>query len=169
MEKLLHHVHLCLGSNVGDRVNHLSFARSEIDQTIGSIIRASLVYESEPWMMPDAGWFLNQVVTCQTHLDPTEVLKRTQFIEHQRGAARKPRGNNAYESRLLDIDILYFNGSHFISEMLTVPHPNIAHRRFVLTPMAEIEPDFRHPILGSTQLDLLIRCPDKSIVFPLNI
>lgn len=129
-----HEVIVALGSNLGDREGYLRFAVSEL----GNVVAMSQVYETEPVGGPDdQGAYLNMVVKVQTSLDPYAFIRRCQRIEANALRQRIVH----WGPRTLDVDMLFYDDVHITSEALTVPHPRIAERRFVLTPLSEIAPE----------------------------
>ncbi|MBO9614451.1 MAG: 2-amino-4-hydroxy-6-hydroxymethyldihydropteridine diphosphokinase [Dyadobacter sp.] len=153
-------VFLLLGSNLGDRGQVLASAREAIAAQAGSIIRQSAIYETEPWGNTDQPVFLNQVLEISTSLLPEDLLRIILNIEHDLGRVRYER----WGARVIDIDILYFGQTVMDSARLTLPHPRIQDRRFVLAPLAEIAAGFVHPLLQKTSAQLLEQCPDTSAV-----
>ena len=153
-------VFLLLGSNLGDRGQVLASAREAIAAQAGSIIRQSAIYETEPWGNTDQPVFLNQVLEISTSLLPEDLLRIILNIEHDLGRVRYER----WGARVIDIDILYFGQTVMDSARLTLPHPRIQDRRFVLAPLAEIAAGFVHPLLQKTSTQLLEECPDTSAV-----
>ncbi len=149
---------LCLGSNLGDRERLLSGARREITERIGKLNGISSVYETRPWGFEAGPWFLNQVVFVDTFLSPEAVLEEILRIEKQHGRERHVQAG--YQSRTLDIDILYYDKLVMMTEALTIPHPLLHLRRFVLEPLAEIDPAYIHPVLGFSNRELLTACHD---------
>jgi len=123
-----------------------------IEERIGKIKQRSSVYESEPWGFETEHRFLNAVVVVETALSPEAVLREAHAIEDIMG---RTRNGNGYTSRTMDIDILFFNDDVINTPTLTVPHPRLHERRFVLLPLAEIMPDKVHPVLGKSIKDLL--------------
>jgi 2-amino-4-hydroxy-6-hydroxymethyldihydropteridine diphosphokinase len=158
---MLRTVFLCIGGNLGEREANLEEARDFIDFNLGDVIAASAIYESEPWGMTDVPNFLNQVVQIQTELSNEELLSEILELEEFFGRERNAEG---YVSREMDIDMLFINQEIIETETLRVPHPRIAQRRFVLTPLAEIAPDLIHPELKKSIQELLASCPDKGLV-----
>jgi 2-amino-4-hydroxy-6-hydroxymethyldihydropteridine diphosphokinase len=154
-------IYLCIGGNLGEREANLEEARDFIDFNLGDVIAASAIYESEPWGMTDVPNFLNQVVQIQTELSNEELLSEILELEEFFGRERNAEG---YVSREMDIDMLFINQEIIETETLRVPHPRIAQRRFVLTPLAEIAPDLIHPELKKSIQELLASCPDKGLV-----
>lgn len=154
------HVYLLLGSNLGDRFQVMAAARESIAEQAGTIVSGSAIYETEPWGITDQPAFLNQVLEIRTALLPEELLRVVLNIEHELGRARYER----WGARIIDIDLLYFGDTVQDSARLTLPHPRIQERRFVLAPLAEIAPHFIHPVFNKTTLTLLADCPDDSQV-----
>ena len=116
----------------------------------------SAVYETAAWGITEQPDFWNQVVVLETDLQPEPLLKAILAIEQSLGRERDLR----WGARTLDVDILYYNEQIIETPALSVPHPQIANRRFTLAPLAEIAPDFVHPVLKITQLQLLDACTD---------
>ncbi|MDL2308050.1 2-amino-4-hydroxy-6-hydroxymethyldihydropteridine diphosphokinase [Bacteroidales bacterium OttesenSCG-928-C03] len=131
---------LSLGGNVGDRDSYLQQARQLIMDRIGEITRLSSVRETEAWGF-DSEPFLNQVVVVETELPPMELLEVLKKIEIVLGRNHKTEyhdGQAVYHSRTMDIDILYYSDFHIETENLTIPHPRICEREFVLAPLREL-------------------------------
>jgi 2-amino-4-hydroxy-6-hydroxymethyldihydropteridine diphosphokinase len=163
MGKSLHTVYLLLGGNLNNIEQTFINAISELKLNGCEIEQTSSLYESPPWGFESSNTFLNQVLSISTSLLPKELLDTIQSIEQKLGRVRT--GNNAsYESRTIDIDILYFNSIHMKSPHLTIPHPEIQNRRFTLLPLTEINPSFFHPILNKSNSELLDLCSDNSLV-----
>jgi len=154
-------VYLLLGSNLGDREGVIKQAIDLIEKKIGTVHSKSSVYETEPWGKTDQPGFLNLALEVVTSLSALEVLEEALAIEKQLGRVRLER----WGSRIIDIDIIFFNQEIIhIKERLTVPHPEMQNRKFVLEPLCEIAPDFRHPVLNQTIRQLYITLEDKAIV-----
>jgi 2-amino-4-hydroxy-6-hydroxymethyldihydropteridine diphosphokinase len=142
---------LGLGSNVGDREANLRDAVDRLAPEEIRVLRRSSLYETAPQELRDQPWFLNAVVEVETSLFPMQLLARIREIERQMGRRRlTPKG-----PRNIDIDILFYASSVIATAELEVPHPRLAQRRFVLEPLAEIAPDFRHPVTGKTAMEML--------------
>jgi 2-amino-4-hydroxy-6-hydroxymethyldihydropteridine diphosphokinase len=136
-------------------------AKSEIQQELGVIENESSIYETAAWGFESENHFLNQVVFILTEHEAREILKKCQKIENKLG---RTRGSDQYASRTMDIDILFFNDGIINEPELIVPHQHIHKRRFTLDPLAEIAPDFVHPVLNKTLKQLLKDCSDNSEV-----
>ena len=152
--------YLLLGTNLGDRAKHLEAARTGLSRTAGTIRGLSGVYETAAWGITEQPVFWNQVVLLETDLPPEALLAAVLAIEQSLGRERDQR----WGARTLDVDILYYNDQVIESPSLSVPHPQIANRRFTLAPLAEIAPDFLHPVLRLSQRQLLDACPDPLTV-----
>jgi 2-amino-4-hydroxy-6-hydroxymethyldihydropteridine diphosphokinase len=154
---------LSLGGNLGNRLDNISQAMGHIEKQIGNIKRYSSVYESEAWGFETEDRFLNVVVVVETALSPETLLQKAQEIETLLGRTRTGTG---YASRTMDIDILFFNEEIINTPTLTIPHPLLHERRFVLLPLYEILPDKVHPVLRKTIAELLAECEDEGEVTP---
>ncbi len=146
-------VYLALGANLGDRGQNLAEAIGWLGQAI-AITQVSPIYETAPWGVLDQPDFLNQVIAGSTDLTPFALLAATQGIEQAMG--RQPHGPR-YGPRLIDIDMLFYGALTFASYALTLPHPRLVERSFVLQPLADIAPDLVHPGLGCTVATLWAR------------
>lgn len=155
-------VYLSIGSNMGDRLDYLSKANKLIRQRIGNIIKESSIYETEPWGFLSDDLFLNQVVIADSPHSPTDILNEVKTIEKYIG--RNQILTKEYASRVMDIDILFYNDLIFESQHLTFPHLHLHKRNFVLVPLCEISPEFIHPVFQIELSQLLINCPDRSNV-----
>ncbi|HEY60357.1 MAG TPA: 2-amino-4-hydroxy-6-hydroxymethyldihydropteridine diphosphokinase [Anaerolineae bacterium] len=140
---------LSMGSNLGNRYENLQTAVSEL-QGFSKIIRRSSIYDTVPWGYLDQPHFLNQAIAIQTKLKPLELLIQLKGIEKKIGRQNTFR----YGPRILDIDILFFNDLIKKTPELTIPHPSLHERAFVLIPLVEIAPDFYHPVFKKTVREL---------------
>ena len=139
-----------LGSNLGDGQTNLIAAWQRLGEVTGiTLNRLSSPYRTEPVGMDTEHWFTNAVGEISTSLSPTELLAAMLAIETEMG-----RDRTLTQDRPVDLDLLYYGDLMLQSLALTVPHPQIAHRLFVLAPLAEIAPAHVHPVLGQTSLNL---------------
>ncbi len=150
-------VYLLLGSNMGDSQQQLVNAMDQIGKHIGPVIRRSSIYSTAAWGNRNQPDFLNQVIIINAKLAAAETINAILIIEKEIGRVRTTK--NA--PRVIDIDILFFNKDVIKTEQLTVPHPEIQNRRFVLVPLNELSPNFKHPVLNKTIRQLLTECKDE--------
>lgn len=156
MEKLV----LIIGGNLGDRLLLIQRARIMLSEKLGQELLASSIFETEAWGGKSRGNYLNQVLIFNSQIEPFHVLSIIQGIEHQLERVREVK----WGDRTMDIDILYYGERILEEEKLIIPHPFLEQRRFVLEPLAEVMPEFIHPVLGKTQAELLAICKDNSKV-----
>lgn len=161
MEKI-NKVYLSLGSNIDDRVFHLKEALLKIEDNIGRIHKKSSVYETEPVGFVTQSQFYNICIEVHTHLSPNSLLKETQEIEREIG--RKSKTTDHYESRKIDIDIIFYTSFIIHTKNLSIPHKNYTDRKFVLIPLCEIDESIIDPILKNSIREILLNCPDNSVV-----
>lgn len=149
--------YLLLGSNLGNSFVQLSKALVHIEKRIGRINRRSGLYTTAAWGNTKQPHFLNQVIIVETTLTALETMQAILQIEKKMGRVRTIK--NA--PRIIDIDILFFNKDIIDLEQLTIPHPQIQNRRFVLVPLNQLSPNLRHVVLKKSVHQLLMHCPDK--------
>jgi 2-amino-4-hydroxy-6-hydroxymethyldihydropteridine diphosphokinase len=152
-------VYLSLGSNIGDRESHLREAIARL-ASLGHVQAVSSFYETEPVEFTDQAWFVNCAVALETDQSPAEVLAAVLELERQMGRQRIQKKG----PRAIDIDILLFGNTVVETPGLTIPHPAMARRRFVLEPLAEIAPEARHPVLNKSIEELLHELSSGQIV-----
>lgn len=153
-----HKVVLALGSNLGDRKEFLSQAIHHIHNNLGFVAQASAIYETPSWGF-DSFPFYNMCILMHTHLEPEVLLQKLKNLEKQLG--REQKTTDTYKARTVDIDIIYFNDLCFDSDELTLPHPQIQFRKFVLVPLNDLHFDWKHPVLHKSTNQLLQDCTDS--------
>ena len=147
-------LYLSLGSNLGDREEMLHRAIALIEERIGTVQRVSSFIETEPWGFHSENPFLNAACLVCTALAPEQCLERTQQIERELGRKTKSQ-DGIYHDRIIDIDILLYGENVIEEPRLTIPHPLMHKRTFVLEPLAEIAPEAIHPTTGKKIRQLL--------------
>lgn len=145
-------IYLGLGSNIGNRQDHIMKAVVRLSERVGVVSALSSLYETEPWGFASENTFLNAVVCMQTFLSPGQLLEVTQQIERELGRTAKSDG--AYHDRIIDIDLLMYDAVCLVTPSLVLPHPLMHERLFVMEPLAEIAPDVKHPVLFRTFREL---------------
>ena len=155
---MTHFVYLSLGSNLGDRALNLKNAITFLAPIAQAVLESS-IYETEPWGYTDQPPFLNQVIKAETNLEPSDLLVSLKDIELKMGRKETFR----FGPRLIDLDILFYDDFIMDTPQLTIPHPRITERAFVIIPLAEISPDLFHPKFKKTILEL------KSSIDPSSI
>ncbi|MEL7118033.1 MAG: 2-amino-4-hydroxy-6-hydroxymethyldihydropteridine diphosphokinase [Bacteroidota bacterium] len=146
-----HRLFLGTGTNLGDRKNNLNQALQFIKEYIGDVNTQSNIYQSKAWGKTDQPDFFNQVLEVFTNQEPQQVLENCLSIEQQMGRVRIEK----WGTRIIDIDVLFYNDLVLNHPNLIIPHPFLQDRSFVLKPMAEIAPEFVHPVLRETIKNLL--------------
>ena len=162
----LHVVYISLGSNKGDRFKNLQDAINLVYNKIGRVDVISKVYNS-PAFGFDGDDFLNSCIRIETELQPEKVLKKLLDIERQLGRVRSK--TSGYESRTIDLDMLFYDDGIIHSKTLQVPHPEMHKRKFVLQPLHDFAPKTEHPLLKKDIAQLLEECNDASLLEPINI
>lgn len=171
-------VYLSLGSNMGDRMSHLSAAEEKIKNHAQiKVLKKSQIYETEPWPLHDVEdeidrghpkaekgqmWFLNQALHIETSLDPDTLLSFIQSIESDIGRTTKHHWGN----REIDIDILLYGNEVIESDHLTIPHRHMGDRQFILVPLTELDPHLKDPVSGKTYKTILKSIKDEHRVTP---
>ena len=151
-------IYLSLGSNQGNRMENLEETRDFIYFNFGDIVSTSGIYETEPWQMEGAEPFLNQIVVVNSALSNAEIIREIREIEVFYARQRSPE---KYLPRAMDVDVLFIDQEVISQADLTVPHPKLAERRFILEPISEITPEWNHPVYNKTISELLAICPDN--------
>jgi len=155
-------VFVSVGSNKGNRLEFINLSFEKINKNIGIILQKSSIWESESWNYSDND-YLNAVIKVKTSLSANDFLTKCQEIEIKLGRNTKTiiqKGKAIYYSRTIDIDILFYDDLIIDTKELTIPHPCLQYRLFVLKPMLEIAPNFIHPILKKDITSLLDVCND---------
>ncbi len=157
-------IYLALGTNLGERARNLENALAKLSARV-TIMRRSMIYETEPWGISEQPRFLNQVVEAETELEPDALLD---FLKQTERAMGRTRGIR-FGPRVIDLDILFYEDRvieqrRFNGTSLRIPHPRLHERRFVLVPLAEIAPNLIHPKFGVSIRELLARLPDDGSV-----
>lgn len=159
----MNEIFLITGGNIGNREKNLQTAAGLIQSEIGKIIRSSKIYVTDAWGITDQKSFYNQVHVVESNFSAKEVMENILKIEEEMGRVRTIK--NA--ARIIDIDILFFNDDIVNEQNLTIPHPEIINRRFVLSPLNEIASDMIHPVYKKNIHELLAMCKDELKAKPL--
>jgi 2-amino-4-hydroxy-6-hydroxymethyldihydropteridine diphosphokinase len=154
-----HVVYLGLGSNLGERTRNLEKSLEKITG-LASIEQKSSIYETEPWGLKEQPNFLNQVIRINTRLAPLELLSALKKIERTMGRKKSVK----YGPRLIDLDILFYDDLVMKTETLTIPHPMLTQRAFVLVPLNEIAPNHLHPVEGKKIRELNESIDQRSVL-----
>jgi 2-amino-4-hydroxy-6-hydroxymethyldihydropteridine diphosphokinase len=145
--------YISAGSNIGDRIGYLQQANILLKDTPGVEVSAiSSIYETEPVGYKDQEWFANAVLKIETDLSPSDLLAECLRIESKLGRERKDE--ERWGPRTLDLDILFYDSEVVSEDDLRIPHPRMHERAYALVPMLELDPDFIHPIIGKTVLEI---------------
>lgn len=165
-----HKVYIALGSNKGDRMRHLQEAIDLIFRRIGKINSISRVYNTPALGFEDGAGtadFYNGCIFIETDFSAREVMQKLLDIETLLGRTRTV--GKGYESRTIDLDMIFYDEAILDSGLLTIPHPKMHLRKFVLQPLGDIAPSLMHPVFGKTVTEILESCGDSSIINPINI
>ncbi len=150
-----------IGGNMGDRMANLAMAIKLIEEQIGNIELKSSIYETAAWGQTNQPDFLNQALLVNTNMQADELMSKLLSIENLMGRIRTIK----LGPRTIDLDIMYFNNEVISTNLITIPHPKLAERKFVLEPLFEIAPNYLHPILNKTNASLLKDCGDSLAVY----
>ena len=145
--------YLALGTNIGNKRRNMITAAALLAERVGDVLALSGFYETEPWGFQSENTFLNAALQLDTSLSPLELLKATQEIEIEMGRTQK--SNGAYHDRIIDFDILLYEDLVLQTPELTLPHPLMHERLFVMEPLAEIAPNVIHPVFKKPVISLL--------------
>ena len=148
--------YLLIGGNLGDRAAYLQLAVKHIEALCGKITSSSSIYETAAWGNTNQPAFYNQAIQLMTQMAPEDLLEQLLAIELEMGRVRSQK----YGPRTIDLDILMIDDKVLDTPNLTIPHPQLQHRRFALLPLAEIAPSLRHPVFDKTVSELLDNCTD---------
>lgn len=158
-----------LGSNLGNRAEYLFKAGTLLESMLGESMAASSVWEAEPWGYDSPHKYLNQVIVYRSDKSPEDLLAVLMRVEKQMGRHRREEG--VISDRCIDLDLLWVDQIILPAPdvadgtgQLVIPHPRLHLRRFVLEPLAEIRPEWMHPVLGITVSGLLQQCPDQGLL-----
>jgi len=157
----MHTIYLGLGTNIGDRAANLQAAITGLAKNL-LVTALSPIYETAPWGITNQPDFLNMCLTVETDLSPNELLALLKNLEKEIGRVPGER----WGPRLIDIDLLFYANQVIKTEKLAIPHPQLPERAFVLRPLADIAPDFVHPVLGETIAALAAKVDDDEGIRP---
>ena len=156
--------YLLTGGNLGNRLHNVTLASQLIQQYCGNIIKQSSVYETAAWGFEEQPDFYNQALCITTNLLPEQLMNELLSIENKMGRVRDIKMG----PRTIDLDILLYNDLIISTAQLTLPHPRMQERRFVLLPLAEIAAEVVHPVLQKTIAELLAECKDSLDVYKIE-
>jgi 2-amino-4-hydroxy-6-hydroxymethyldihydropteridine diphosphokinase len=150
------HTFIGLSTNLNNKLQNLKIATQHLAK-LGTILKESSIYQTESWGIDNQPDYLNQVILIDTKIPAQELITELLEIEKEMGRTREYK----FAPRIIDLDILFYNQQIISSAHLTIPHPHIAERNFVLAPLAEIAPNFIHPVLKLPIKKILQICPDQ--------
>jgi len=153
-----HTVYIALGSNLGDRECNLYAAVQALEPAL-HVVQCSPIYETPPWGYLDQPAFLNQVLFAETDLSPRALLRFLQAVEAELGRVKSILNG----PRPIDLDIIFYDNLVYTSPKLTIPHPRLPGRGFVLLPLADLAADYIHPVLGVRVSELLAQADQSGI------
>ncbi len=154
----MHICYLSLGSNLGKKQANLELALAEIKKDVGEVSRISSIYETEAWGVVNQDNYFNIIAEVKTLLLPLDLISKILAIETRMGRIRDKK----WESRIIDIDIIFYENYLITTDNLTIPHPFLEKRNFVLEPLNELSPEFIHPRLRKSIFQLSAECTDTS-------
>ena len=153
-------LYVSLGANIGQREENLHRALRALEQRVGTLLKCSSFVETQPVDFDSPNAFLNAAALFETSLSAEEILDITQEIEREIGRTRKSH-NGIHYDRCIDIDLLMLDDQIVNTERLSLPHPRMTERLFVLNPLAEIAPELQHPQIGISVCELLRRLSEE--------
>lgn len=156
----IYKVYIGLGTNLGDRKANIEAAYTEIEARIGKITKRSSFYKTPPWGFDSTEHFVNTVALVETQLYIGDLLTELKKIEQEKGRKERKK-TEGYSDRLIDLDIIDYNGISYRSERITVPHERMLQRNFVVYPLAEINPNWIHPELKKAIKNLIADVPNQ--------
>lgn len=157
--------YICVGSNIGDRVGYIQQAHKLLNDTEEiNVLESSSLYETEPYGYKGQEWFVNAVIKIETNLSCSELLEECLRIEKQLGRTRNS-DMPQWGPRTSDLDILFYGNSIISNTRLQIPHPRFHQRAYALVPFLEIAPDFVHPVIGKTILEIHNNLPEPEEVY----
>lgn len=152
---------ISIGTNIGNRLLNIKTAIDEIKINLGEVINISAVYESEPWGFISKNWFYNAIIILKSNIYPQQLIEKLLEIEKTMGRERNEKG---YVDRCIDLDVILCENFTICSKNITLPHPKMQERLFVLLPLYEVLPQWIHPRLKKNIYEMIQDCEDKGII-----